>query len=237
MNSVTIGNAQLFLGDMRDILPVMGEYADLILTDPPYKLTYGGPHGSMGGCLSSENYDNKGGIVDCDLDWPDFMPLLYNALRPGNHAYVMANNRHVQNLLNSAEDAGFDFHNLLVWDKGTATPNRWGMKNCEFIGFFYKGKAKFWNDCGAKQLIFVPNEDYGDHPTVKPWTLMQNYIVQSTQQGQMVVDPFMGVGSTGLAALHSGRGFIGIEKDEKWFDKAVERLTKYHDGLKQTVLL
>lgn len=232
---ITIGNATLYHGDMREILPTLGECAHLVLTDPPYKLVSGGnTTGEMGGCFDKSEYDNSGSLVECDIDWPDFMPLLYKCLKSGNHAYVMANNRNVQAMLNEAEKAGYDFHNLLVWDKGTATPNRWYMKNLEFIGFFKKGLAKYINDCGAKQLVFVPNENYGGHPTVKPVSLMEHYIVQSTNAGEIVIDPFMGVGSTGLAAIRSGRKFIGIEKDKKWFDIATKRLT---DGDKQGTLL
>jgi site-specific DNA-methyltransferase (adenine-specific) len=234
---IQIGSATLYHGDMREILPTLGECADLVLTDPPYKLISGGnTTGEMGGCFDKSEYDNSGSLVDCDIDWVDFMHLLYRCQKLGTHAYVMANNRNVQPMLNEAEKAGYDFHNLLVWDKGTATPNRWYMKNLEFIGFFKKGLAKYINDCGAKQLVFVPNENYDGHPTVKPVALMENYILQSTSAGDIVVDPFMGVGSTGIAAMRSGRKFIGIEKSEKWFNLAVKRLSDYHTGAKQCTL-
>lgn len=226
-----IGDCTLYLGDTMEILPELGECADLLVSDPPYELTYGGCHGSLGGKLSTENYDNKGGIVTCDIDWGDFMPVLYGSLRRDSHAYIMCNNRHVQNMLNEADKSGFRFHNLLVWDKGTATPNRWYMKNCEFTGFFYKGKAKFLNDCGAKQYIHVPQEQWGGHPTPKPTALMQHYIENSTKAGETVLDPFMGVASTGVACARSNRKFIGIELDQKYFDLACKRVEEaYKQG-------
>ena len=219
----TIGRARLILGDCRDVLPTLGK-VDAVVTDPPYLLTYGGQHGSFGGKLSLENYDNKGGIVDCDIDWPDFMPLIYQALNENAHAYVMSNNRHVQAMLNAADGAGFKFHNLLVWDKGTATANRWYMKNLEFTGFFFKGRAFFINDCGSKQIIKCPNVLNAAHPTEKPVALMCHYIGNSTAHGQTVLDPFMGAASTGVAAVQMGRDFIGIEREEKYFDIAVRRI-------------
>lgn len=78
---IEIGNCKLYHGDSIKLLsePQFKQCADLIVTDPPYKLTAGGIHSSLGGCLSVENYNNKGGIVECDIDWPDFMPLLYGA--------------------------------------------------------------------------------------------------------------------------------------------------------------
>lgn len=219
----TIGRATLYLGDCRDILPTLGK-VDAVVTDPPYLLTYGGHHGSFGGKLSTENYDNKGGIVDCDIDWLDFMPLIFDAMKDDSHAYIMANNRHVQNLLNSAAEAGLKFHNLLVWDKGTATANRWYMKNLEFTGFFYKGKAFFINDCGSKQLIRCPNVLNSPHPTEKPSALMGHYIENSTQLSGVVLDPFMGVGSTGVAAIERDRNFIGCEINPEYFDIACKRI-------------
>jgi DNA modification methylase len=221
----TIGDATLYLANSIELLPSLGECADLVVTDPPYKLESGGnTTGEMKGKFAVGTYDNSGSIVACDIDWPDFMPLLFDALRGDAHAYVMANNRHVQAMLNAADDSGFRFHNLLVWDKGNATPNRWFMKNCEFTGFFFKGKAKYVNDCGAKQLLYVPQEPYGNHPTPKPVMLMRHYIEQSSKPGQVVLDPFMGVGSTGVAALRSGRKFIGVELDESFFDLACRRI-------------
>lgn len=223
-----IGDCTLYHGNSLEIMPTL-EPVDLAVFDPPYKLTYGGHHGSLGGKLSVENYDNKGGIVDCDIEWSDFMPVVFDALKDNSHAYVMANNRHIQNMLNSAEQAGFRFHNMLAWNKGTATPNRWYMKNLEFTGFFYKGKAKFINDCGSTQLHKVPNILNAKHPTEKPAELMSIYIENSSKVGEVVLDPFMGSGTTGVAAARLGRKFIGIELDEKFYDLACERISRACD--------
>lgn len=205
--------------------------ADLLVTDPPYKLTCGGKNAGregdfarMGWIFDVENYNNNGSIVDCDIDWPDFMPALYSSLKDQAHAYVMANNRNVQAMLNAAEVAGFYFHNLLVWDKITATPNRWYMKNCEYVGFFGKGAAFAINDCSSKQLISCPQVDESQHPTEKPVALMQFYIENSTSPGDTVIDPFMGSGTTGVACIRAGRKFIGIEKNERFFKIAKNRI-------------
>lgn len=226
------GSWSVYCQDSTEWMPA----ADLIVTDPPYLLTSGGKNtGEMGGCLANDIYNNSGGLIDCQIDWKDFMPLLFKSLKDPGHAYIMANNRNVQPMLNAADEAGFHFHNLLVWDKVSATPNRWYMKNLEFTGFFSKGKAFYINDCSQKQLIRCPQVDESKdengkpHPTEKPVSLMACYIINSTHEGQTVLDPFMGSGTTGVAAVQYGRKFIGIEKDERFFDMAVERLSKALD--------
>ncbi len=237
---VTIGPCTLYHGDAMEILPTLK--ADLIVTDPPYKLTSGGGsprngQSRMSGKFNPKEYNNNGNIVECDIKWSDFMPLLYNTLNENGHCYVMCNNRNIRAMLNAAHKSGLKFHNMLVWDKGNATPNRWYMKNCEFTGLFYKGRAFYVNDCGAKQLLYVPQEPYGGHPTPKPAMLMRHYIDQSSQPGQTVLDPFMGSCSTGEAAIRAGRKFIGIEKDKKWFDVSCERIEKSIDERRQGVML
>ncbi len=204
----------------------------MVCTDPPYRLTSGGNgdpsyegHIRMRGVFDNKKYDNGGQIVECDIGWTDFMPLLFASMDRG-HAYVMANDKNVRAMLNAAHEAGFRFHNLLPWDKITATPNRWYMKNCEFTGMFFKGAAFAINDCSAKQLISCPQVDETSHPTGKPVALMQHYIENSTQRGQIVLDPFMGSASTGIAAIRSGRKFIGIEKNRQWFDVACDRINE-----------
>lgn len=221
-----IGNHVLYHGDAMEILPALGACADLLCCDPPYLLTSGGCtkgglHERFGG---GGVYGNSGEIVPCDIEWADFMPLLFGALKANTQAYVMSNNRNVEAMLAAAREAGFHFHNILVWDKITATPNRWYMKNCEFIGFFSKGTARRINDCSAKMLIRCPQVDESIHPTEKPVALMRSYIDQSSAAGEIVLDPFMGSGSTGVAAHQAGRIFVGIEKDAKYFEIACERL-------------
>lgn len=232
-----IGDARLIFGDTLTVLPALHQ-SDMILTDPPYKLETGGNStGQMGGVFHPDHYDNGGNIVQCDIDWPDFMPLLFNNLKKGCHSYVMANNRHVQNMLNAAENAGFSFHNLLAWDKMSCTPNGYYMKNMEFIGFFYKESSKYLNNCSSQQLIACPQEDYGKHPTTKPTALMEFYIRNSSNEGDTVLDPFMGVGSTAIGALRANRKFIGIEIDEKWFDLACKRVNDFYNGQRQLRML
>lgn len=249
MQFIRIGGATLYHGDALKVLPSL-EPVDLICCDPPYKLTTGGGHPTtpgarrMQGCFAENAYNNNGNIVDCDIDWTDFMAPCFAVLKDPGHAYFMTNNRHIANCENAATAAGFHLHNWLVWDKITATPNRWYMKNLEFCGFFSKGNAFYINDFSAKQLIRCPQVDVSglftesgdDHPTEKPVALMRHYIDNSSQIGQIVLDPFAGSGSTGVAAIQAGRKFIGIEKDEKFFNMAVQRITAAVESFQPALL-
>lgn len=220
---VIIGDATLYLGDAREIAPLLGN-CDLIVSDIPYPLESGGnTTGEMGGKFDKKNYDNSGSLIDCDIPFDEIMAVCAGLLDQ-DHAYFMVNNRHVANCENAALAAGFRFHNWLVWDKGTGTPNRWYMKNCEFTFFGFRGKGQYISDCGSRQLISCPNVLNGVHDTQKPVALMEHYIRNSSRVGQIVVDPFMGSGTTGIAAINLGRKFIGIEKDERHFDNAVRRI-------------
>lgn len=219
---VIIGNATLYLGDCRDILPRIGK-VDAVVTDLPYELESGGPSGLTGGKFDPAAYCNDGSIIPVDIEFSEIMPLCAAAL-PNGHAYFMINNRYVAEAQNEAIAAGFRFHNILVWDKSTGTPNRWYMKNCEFTLFVFRGRAKPISDCGSRQLIKCPNVILGEHETQKPVALMAHYVGNSTQSGQVVLDPFMGSGTTGVAAVQMGRKFIGIEREERYFDIACKRI-------------
>ncbi len=220
-----IGAATLYLGDCREIEV---ERADLVVSDPPYLLTSGGKNGSgpSGGWM--DDYNNQGAPVLCDIGWPEILRVIARAVPrspdgPGD-VYVFANDKNVRAMLNAAHAAGLRQHNLLVWDKVTATPNRWYMKNLEFVGYFFAGVARTINDPSAKQSLRAPQVDESKHPTEKSVALCRHYIEQSSQPGELVFDPFMGSGTTGVAALKAGRRFAGIEKDSRWFDVACRRV-------------
>jgi DNA modification methylase len=220
-----IGNHILYNCDARDLITTV----DLVVTDPPYKLTSGGKNtGKMGGILSTKNYNNNGSIVDCGLTWKDIIDICSGAIGDG-HIYIMANDKNVYPMLHEANNK-FRFHNLLVWKKDNSVANRWYMKNCEFIGFFYKGKAQYINDMGSQQVMEFPNPKNKIHPTQKPVELFERLILNSSKENQIVYDPFMGAGTAGIACINTKRNFIGCEKDPKYFDIACERLTKHLEG-------
>lgn len=222
-----IGDATLYLGDCREVVPTLPR-ADVLITDPPYKVTSGGfgeLEGGFGGWIK-DSYDNKGSIVECDIDWSEWLDLMPTALAPDAQIYVFSNDRNLPVAWAAAEEAGFKFHRLLTWDKRAALPNRWYQQTCEFVWFGRQGKAFMIADPSSKALQSIFQRDESEHPTEKPVGLCQLYIENSTARGGTVLDPFMGSGTTGVAAIRSGRKFIGIELTERWFDVACERIAK-----------
>ena len=99
------------------------------------------------------------------------------------------------------------------------------MQKCEFILMLRKGNAKYINNLGAVN-VFTDLNPIGNkfHPTEKPVSLMKKLIENSTNEGDIVLEPFAGAGSTLLAAKETGRNYVGAEIDKKYYDIAITRL-------------
>jgi site-specific DNA-methyltransferase (adenine-specific) len=136
----------------------------------------------------------------------------------------MTNTLNLFKMHSAALEAGFHFHNILPWDKISATPSRWYMQNIEWALFFAKRPVKTINNPGSKQLFRYANPRNKRHPTEKPVELMEHYILNSTQPLDIVFDPFMGCGTTAIAAERTGRRWIGCEIDPLYFYPALARI-------------
>lgn len=199
------------------------ESVDLIVTDPPYR--------TLGGGGNSRKYG--GGVIKAndtkifkhnDVSIAEMFPLLYRVLRFGCHAYVMSNRINLREMLNCADDAGFHLHNILRWDKPNVQPNRWYMLDCEYTLFLAKKPVREINHMGSKQGFSAKVDKPKFHPTQKPIALMEHYILNSSEPGQVVFDPFAGVGSTLIAAARNGRQYIGCEIDPMYYNVGLVRL-------------
>jgi site-specific DNA-methyltransferase (adenine-specific) len=204
---------------------------DLLVTDPPYKVCSGGKgkHNQPKGILNNDNQHVRNGTLfkHNDIKFSDWLPEAYRVLREGTHAYILVNAKNLNELMNEALKVGFKFHNLITWKKQNATPNRWYMQTSELILFFRKGKAKPINNCGTKNVLEVDNI-IGDkvHPTEKPVELLEILIANSSNKGDVVLDPFAGSASTLIAAQNLERIPIGFEKDEEYYEIGKQRLDK-----------
>ena len=137
----------------------------------------------------------------------------------------MINGRNLKELQVEAEKVGFKFCNLLVWVKNNQTPHKFFMSRTEFILMLRKGKERYINNLGTSNVFTYPNIMGNKlHPTEKPIELMRDLILNSTNEGDKVLDPFMGSGSTCLACKQTNREYYGIEIDEKYYNIAKKRL-------------
>lgn len=197
---------------------------DLILTDPPYKTTSRGSSGGTGGMLKSDI--NKSGMVfkHNTIKFDDWLPECYRVLKNDSHAYFMTNNKNLLPMLKAVESAGFKIFKTIIWAKNTAITNMYYMDSHEYIIFCRKGKAKKINNCGAKSVLSFDNPRNKTHPTEKPVELMEVLAGNSSQESDIILDPFMGSGSTGVACVNTNRKFIGIELDPEYFKIAEERI-------------
>lgn len=223
----------LLQGDCLELMKSFPDKSvDLVLTDPPYRMKH-----STGGCTNIGLKNRWQGNIkagntvmgfNLDIKFREWLPEVYRLLKDSGHCYIFCNDKNVQELLNEASAAGFRESNILVWVKNNACPNRYYMKNCEFVILFYKGKAKPINNMGDKAAIYCNNIVGKDklHPTEKPVELLMRFIANSSQEGETVLDPFMGSGTTGVACVNTNRNFIGMELDQRYFEIAQKRIAE-----------
>ena len=214
-------------GDCVEIMSAMdAESIDMVCTDPPYRTVTGGdsgdrPQGMLSGNRKLFEHQN-------DIEISAWMPLIYRVLKEGCHAYVFTNHLNLHEMLGEAMHVGFKLHNILVWEKNNCTPSQFYMKNCEYVLFLRKGKAKWINNIGESMTVHKFNNVIGrkTHPCEKPVELLKFYIRNSTQTQELVLDPFMGTASCAQACIETERRFIGIEKDDTFFATAEKRIKR-----------
>lgn len=205
-----IGNATLYLGDCREVLPGLAP-ADLVATDPPYGI--GADKGAaVGGTDASGRYVRRPKQYEggWDADRPD-AELLALVIAAGKRAIVWGGNYFADILPRGGR--------WLFWDKLNAMPS------------YSDGEMAWTNVPGASVKKFTQcnnglaslRDGERVHPTQKPVKLMR-WCLTFAPDARMICDPFMGSGSTGVAAVQDGRPFVGIERDPTYFDIACRRI-------------
>jgi DNA modification methylase len=216
---------EIWHGDCLELMEdIPDKSVDLILTDPPFKMTKNGKscRPNYMPASSTETF-----FKSPLLKPEDWMTECFRILKDQTHFYTFCNINDIQEYLNVASKVGFKLHNIIDMIKDTKMPNRWYLKYTERILFFRKGKAKRINDPTSRDYFFVntPTLKNGKrHPTEKPLTLVEKLISNSSNEGDLVVDLFVGGGTTLVAAKNLNRQFIGIEKEEEYYKICLERL-------------
>ena len=211
---------------------IPSETIDLVIADPQYTMTKRGKS-----CRPNWMPNNMGSNV-FEGEIPDvkvWMSECFRVMKDGTHLYTFCNTNDIQKYLNIAKEVGFRLHNIITMIKDTCMPNRWYLKHCELILFFRKGKAKPINNKGSKDYIFckMPTLRNGKvHITQKPLDVITKLLINSSNIGETVLDPFIGSGTTAIAALSNKRNFIGFELSKEYFDIANNRIQQEMSQLK-----
>lgn len=200
------GQVRLICADCREVLPTLGK-VDAVVTDPPYGINAARTRNSQ-----------KNGWRDYDAPgWDKEKPpaaLIGELLATGRHSIIWGGNYFTDALPPSSK--------WLSWDKGQTD---FSLADFELAWCSFP--------VAARRIIYsrsLAMQDGKEHPTQKPLEVMKWCIEQITPPATLILDPFMGSGTTGVAAVKLGRRFIGIEIEPKYFDIACRRIS---EALKQ----
>ena len=205
MRREVIGDAELWLGDCREVLPTLGR-VDCVVTDPPYGIgEAAGKNASRGNMATAKDYGNASWD---DAPIPDDLMALVRAA--GRWCVIFGGNYY-----DSPPTSCW-----LVWDKENGAND---FADCE-LAWTNLPKAVRRIRYMWKGMLRANGEPRGDHPTQKPVGVMSWVLRQLPPDTRTVLDPFMGSGTTGVAAINTGRRFIGCEIDATHFETACRRI-------------
>jgi len=220
---------KIYLGDCYKLIQQIPDKSiDCIYTDIPYLFSTGGSTG--GSILNKQINKIKQELKEISqgIDWvilDDFVRVMKKI-----NCFIWCSKEQILYLLNYFKSKGAMFE-ILTWNKYNPTPmtNNTYLPDIEYCLYFrekgvqlnggYGLKSKWYQSTANKhdKMIF-------DHPTIKPLDLVKRHILHATQLKDVILDPFIGSGTTAIAAKELGRNYIGIEIDPKWHRIAVDRL-------------
>jgi site-specific DNA-methyltransferase (adenine-specific) len=184
------------------------ESVDLLITDPPYEsLEKHRAVGTTTRLKHSKASSNDWFEIFPNARFEELFREVWRVLRRNTHFYLYCDAETMFAAKPIAESVGFKFWKPIVWDKRKIGMGYHYRARYEFILFFEKGKRRL-NDLGIADVIEAPRI-HGGYPTEKPSDVSKVLVAQSTGPGEVVADPFMGAGSTGVAAVRARRCFIG----------------------------
>ena len=200
---------------------------DLIVTDPPYEIVSGGGGGAFG--VANRSYHKD---VSKKLNYGISNELLKELVRVMKkiNIYIWCNKNQLRQYLDFFEDLGATA-DLLTWHKTNPIPtcNNKYLSDTEYCLYFRKDGVPLYGDYETKKKYYVSatnteDKELYEHPTIKPLNIIKNLIINSSKENDIVLDPFMGSGTTALAAKELGRNFLGFEIDKNYHRIAVNRI-------------
>jgi site-specific DNA-methyltransferase (adenine-specific) len=239
------GRFTLYQGDCRQMLQQLpAESVDLIFADPPYFLSNGGITCHSGKMVSVDkgHWDVSQGIDEMHRFNTSWLGACKRVLKP-NGSIMVSGTRHVIFSVGYAmQQLGFKMLNEIVWYKVTPPPNLccryfthstelvlWSARDARSKHYFDYPAMKTEN--GGKQMqnlwsIMPPlkaEKRFGKHPTQKPIALLERIIRAASPVDALIVDPFSGSGTTGIAAARLNRRYVGVELEIEHLEQAIRR--------------
>ena len=222
INKITQGDC------LSEIKRLNDESIDSVITDPPYN-------------ISRENNFKTIGRTGVDFgEWDKGFDQLawieesYRVIRKGGSLFLFNDWKNVGEIAKYAETVGFDIKDMVRWRKSNPMPrnrDRRYITDFEVAIWLVKPKGKWvfnrltdtYDRCEYDYPI-TPNSEKVGHPTQKPLDLMEEIIKRHTDKGEVILDPFIGSGTTAVAAINTGRNFIGIEQEPEYVGIARRRV-------------
>ncbi len=210
---VQIGDCTLYRGDCLEILPTLAPGSvDAVVTDPPYEIDAIG-----NGIAATRQYLlATAGFTDCGFD--------YSVLDNFDNWVCFGTLRQVPKLIEKAADRR---HMLITWNKTNPCPliNGNYLPDTEYAVHAWRTRLYGGIENRARFIVHpTEHKQNGEHPNQKPIRVLSKLLCVASDVGHMVLDPFMGSGTTGVACVQLGRKFIGIEIDPHWFEVACARI-------------
>lgn len=219
-------NFKIAHGDCLSLMKKLPDNSiDLVVTDPPYDVHAGKGGGAFGNRSSFKEIDFMSNGFDKSI-----LDELIRVMKKIN-IYIFCSQKQIPLLINYFAVENKCNWNLLTWHKTNPVPackNKY-LSDTEFIFFAREKGVPILGEYKTKKTYYVTplntrEKKLYNHPTVKPQEILQNLIVNSSNENDIVLDPFMGSGSTGVAALNNKRRFIGIELNKEYVKTATDRI-------------
>jgi len=254
-------NFVLYLGDSTQLMNQLRENSiDMIFADPPYNLSNGGftVHAGKMVSVNKGNWDKSNGF-DADYDFHHkWLEACRRVLKPSGTLWVSGTYHSIYQCGHAIQSLGYHILNDVTWFKPNASPNLscrfftashetliWArkdkkakhtfnyslMKEGEWNGDFIKKPNMQMRSVWAVGTPKPDEKKFGKHPTQKPLELLKRIVLASTNKGDIVLDPFAGSSTTGIAAVSNGRKFVGVDLEKNYLELSRKRFLDMNQAL------
>lgn len=240
-------NSALILADTFEFLEkIKPQSIDMIFADPPYFLSNGGftCNGGRRVLVDKGDWDKIGSAKEKHRFNRKWIKMVKRILKPDGTIWISGTLHNIYSVGMALEQEGYKILNNITWQKKDPPPNLshqyfthstetilWARKNIDTAHHYYNYELMKKYNYGMPMtdvwIILPPRAKekvFGKHPTQKPEYLLERIILSSTKKGDLILDPFVGSGTTSVVAKKLGRRYIGIDREKRYLDLGIKRL-------------